>query len=468
MFTDVRKNEEIIDKDLQPDKSFDIVKRVLKIAERRGVLYFVDGFIKDEIYEKILEFLFKITPEELASFKTMKEFSLDHMPYVEVEWYNDEKKAQTAVLSGVALLIIDGVEGGLGIDTRTYPVRSIQEPDKDKSLRGSRDGFVETLIFNTAMIRRRIRDTSLRMEYYQVGTGSKVDVAISYLEGSVDQKLIDKLRSKLKNINISGLSMTQQALSEVLLNTNVFNPYPRIKFTERPDFASACILEGKIVLVMDNSPMVMIFPVSFFDFFKETDDYYFPAITGSYTRTLRMVVSFLTVFITPFYLYVSNNPQILPSWLEFLKIEEPINIPLLAQFLILELLIDGLRLASINTPDTLSSSLGIVGGLLLSEFAISAGWFILETILLMAFVAIASYAQPSFEMGYAMKYERIVMLIFTQIFGIWGLVGATIFFAVVKLLSKTLSGRCYLYPIVPFKFKEVIRLFVRTTIDKNH
>lgn len=468
MFSDIRKNEEILDRDLKPDKSFDLVKRVLTIGGRRGILYFIDGFIKDELYEKMIEFFFKIKPEELTKISTMQEFSLDHMPYVEVEWYTDEIKAETAVLSGVTLLLIDGIEGVLGIDTRTYPVRSIQEPDKDRSLRGSKDGFVETLIFNTAMLRRRIRDPRLRMEYYQVGTGSKVDVAISYLDGTVDEKAINKLRQRLKNIKIKGISMTQQALSEVILNTNALNPFPRVKFTERPDFASACILEGKIVLVMDNSPMVMIFPVSFFDFFKETDDYYFPAITGSYTRILRYIVSFLTVFLTPLYLYVTNNPGVLPPWLDFLKIDEPLNIPLLAQFLILELLIDGLRLASINTPDALSSSLGIVGGLLLSEFAIDAGWFLTEAILFMAFVAIASYAQPSFEMGYAMKYQRIAMLIFTQLFGLWGLIGTAVFFIVVMLFSKTLSGRCYLYPIIPFRPKEALRLFVRTKIDKNH
>ena len=212
----------------------------------------------------------------------------------------------------------------------------------------------------------------------------------------------------------------------------------------------------------------MIFPVSFFDFFKETDDYYFPAITGSYTRILRYLVSFLTVFITPVFLYLSNNPEALPPWLDFLRIDEPLNIPLLAQFLILEFLIDGLRLASINTPDALSSSLGIVGGLLLSEFAIDAGWFLTEAILFMAFVAIASYAQPSFEMGYAMKYQRILMLIFTQLFGLWGLIITAVLFIIVMLFSKTLSGRCYLYPIVPFKPKEALRLFVRTTIGKNH
>ena len=136
MFSDIRKNEELLDRDLQPNKSFDLVKRVLTIGERRGILYFIDGFIKDELYEKMIEFFFKIKPEELAKISTMQEFSLDHMPYVEVEWYDDEKKAETAVLSGITLLLIDGIEGVLGIDTRTYPVRSIQEPDKDRILRG--------------------------------------------------------------------------------------------------------------------------------------------------------------------------------------------------------------------------------------------------------------------------------------------------------------------------------------------
>lgn len=452
---------------LQPDRSFDMVKRVLTIGGRRAVLYFIDGFIKDEVFEKILEFLFKITPKELDAIKSMREFSLTSMPYVEVGWHEDFENTQTALLSGEAILFIDGIGEALSVDTRIYPIRGIKEPEKDKSLRGSRDGFVETLIHNTAMIRRRIRDPRLRMEYYQIGSGSKVDVAISFLEGEADEKLLNKIRTHLQNIKLAGISMTQQALGEVLFKTSAFNPYPRIKYTERPDYASACILDGKVVLAMDNTPTVMIFPVSFFDFFKEADDYYFPPFTGSYTRMLRMIVTVMTVFITPVYLYLANNQEILPPSLKFVITQGEANIPLYLQFLMLELLIDGLRLASINTPSSLSNSLGIVGGLLLSEFAIDAGWFLTDEILFMAFVAIASFAQPSYEMGYALKFERMALLLTTQFFDLWGLIGGAVLFILIRVFSKTLSGRGYMYPMIPFNGKDFVRLFLRTKIKNE-
>lgn len=454
---------------LAVDESFDIVRRDLLIAKRKASLFFLDGFIKDEVFEKILEFLYKIEPSEIKHVENMQEFALIKMPYVEVDWRKEYAEIVTAVLSGQAAIIIDGISDALLVDTRTYPVRSIDEPDKDRSLRGSRDGFVETLIFNTAMIRRRIRDPRLRMEYYQVGKSSKVDVAIGYMDGKVDKKIVKKLRERLKEIDISGISMTSQALSELLIPSVFFNPFPKVRFTERPDFASACLLEGKVVLVMDNSPSVMVFPNSIADFMKETDDYYFPAMTGTYVRIIRSFVSLLTVFLTPVMLILLNNPDLLPQGLSFINTKEEYLIPIFFQFLLLELMIDGLRLASLNTPNTLSSSLGIIGGLILGEFAVEAGWFVPETIMYMAFVAIASFAQPSFEMGYAMKFVRIFLLILSQLFAFWGFSVGVLAILLLAGFSKTLSGRPYLSPIIPFKPKEFARMFVRTRIDaKNH
>ena len=347
-------------------------------------------------------------------------------------------------------------------------MRSIDEPEKDRSLRGSRDGFVETLIFNTAMIRRRIRDTALHMEYYQVGDSSKVDVVISYMSDRVDLKLVETLRKRLKSIKLNGISMTSQALSEVLIPTNFFNPFPKVRFTERPDFASACLLEGKVLLIMDNSPSVMVFPNSFADFSKETDDYYFPPLTGTYVRIIRNLVSILTVIMTPLMLILLNNPDWIPNWLEFINTEEKYSIPFFYQFLLLELVIDGLRLASLNTPNTLSGSLGIIGGLILSEFAVNAGWFVSETIIYMAFVAISSYAQPSFEMGYALKFSRIFILILSQLFNFYGFFAGVLLVLTVAACSKTLSGRGYLYPVLPFNFKDFKRLFVRTQLKNGN
>ncbi len=450
-------------------ESFDIVKRDLIIAKRPASLMFVDGFIKDEVFEKILEFLYKIEPSEIKGITNMQEFSLIKMPYVEVQWLSDNEKIVTEVLSGQAAIIIDGIRDALLVDTRTYPSRSIDEPEKDRSLRGSRDGFVETLIFNTSLIRRRIRDPKLRLFHTQVGKASKVDVAIGYIDGKADMKTVNKLKKRLAEIDIEGISMTSSALSELIVPTAFFNPFPKVRFSERPDFTSACILEGKIVLIMDNSPSVMIFPNSIADFSRETDDYYFPPLTGTYVRIIRAFVSALTVIMTPLVLIVMNNPAYLPDWLSFVNTTQDYSISIFFQFLLLELVIDGLRLASLNTPNTLSSSLGIIGGLILGEFAVEADWFIPETIMYMSFVAIASFAQPSFEMGYAMKFSRIFLLILSEFFGFWGFFGGLVAVLLLAGCSKTLSGRGYLTPIVPFKGKDFLRLFVRTSIrNKQH
>lgn len=455
---------------LAVDANFDIVRRDIIIAKRPASLYFVDGFIKDEVFEKILEFLYKITPDEIKHVKNMQEFSLIKMPYVEVGWEKNKEKIAAAVLSGQTAIIIDKIQDALLVDTRTYPSRSIDEPEKDKSLRGSRDGFVETFIFNTALIRRRIRDTRLRMEYHQVGKSSKVDVAISYIEGMADKNALKNLRKRLSQIDVSGISMTSQALSEAILPAAFFNPFPKVRYTERPDFAAACLLEGKVLLIMDNSPSVMIFPTSITDFAKETDDYYFPPITGTYVRTLRLIVSLLTVVLTPLTLILLNNPDMIPHWLSFINTKEEFMIPIFFQFLLLEVVIDGLRMASLNTPNALSSSLGIIGGLILSEFAVNAQWFVSETIIYMAFVTIASFAQPSFEMGYAMKFSRIFLLFLCQFFEFWGFAAGVVLILLVAGFTKTLSGRCYLYPIIPFNADGFRKIFIRTSIisKKNH
>ena len=450
-----------IDNELKPDKSFDIIKRPLKIGGRRAALYFIDGFIKDEVYEKILEFLYKQTPEEIAGIDDMSRFAENKLPYVETDAAYTAREVVTAVLSGPSVLIIEGIRGALLVDTRTYPMRGVEEPQKDRSLRGPRDGFVETLVMNTAMLRRRIRDSRLRMEYMQIGRETKLDISIAYIDGKADKRVLEILRQRPTEIQAGGISMTQEALAESLQKNAFFNPFPKFKFTERPDYASACVLDGRIALIADNSPAVMIIPISFSDFFRETDDYYFLPVVASYIRIIRMLVALLNVVITPLYLLIVKNPAAVPDWLGVLIPEKAGEVPMLAQLLILEFAVDGLRLASLNTPDALSNSLGVVGGLLLSEFAVKAGWFSGEAILITAFTAIAGFSLPSFEMGYAMKLERLLLLILSGIFGLWGFIGGLVFIIICMLSVKTLSGRNYLYPIVPFNLKGFAEFFLR-------
>ncbi len=468
MTADIKQNIKELDARVRPDLNFDVIKRDVIIGGRQAALYFVDGFMKDAVFEKLMEFLYKITPKELSSVPTMEEFCKSYMPYTEADFSSNIETVVTMLLSGPAVLLIDGIAEALIIDSRTYPMRSVEEPQKDRSVRGAKDGFVEALVMNTALIRRRIRDPRLRMEYHQIGDSSKVDVVISFIEGVADEKLISRLRERIENAKISGISMTQQALNEALVPSSFFNPLPKTKFSERPDYASACLLEGKVIVVMDNSPGVMILPVSFADFLKEVDDYYFPPVTGTYVRIIRCLSSLLTIYLMPFMLYLYNNVASIPDWLMFIVPQGELAIPIFIQFLILEFVVDALRLASVNTPDALSNSIGIIGGLILSEFAITAGWFVPQTILFAAFVAIASFSQPSFEISYAAKFLRIIMLVLVQLFGGIGILAGTLIGLVVMASSKTLSGRNYLYPVFPFDFKDFLKIFVRPKIKNDH
>ena len=271
-------------------ESFDILTREIEICGRAATLFFIDGFVKDEIMEKLMEFFYSIgTPDTLHDAQS---FARGGIPYVEVALEDELSAITTQFFSGVSVLLVDGFDRAILIDTRTYPQRETGEPDKDKVFRGSKDGFVETLIFNTALIRRRIRDSALRMEYYQIGTTSKTDVALCYLSSRADSALLEKIRAKLSAIRVDALTMNQESLAEALIRHRWYNPFPKFKYTERPDTTAAQILEGDIVLLVDNSPSAMILPVTLFDVIEEANDFYFPPITGTYLRLTRCLVTF--------------------------------------------------------------------------------------------------------------------------------------------------------------------------------
>ena len=278
---------------------------------------------------------------------------------------------------------------------------------------------------------------------------------------------MEKVRKKLQSIRVDSVSMTQEAICEAAVDYHWINPFPKVKFSERPDYTAACVMEGRIAVVIDNSPSVMILPVCFADFMKEADDYYFPPLTSSYLKIARILISLMTVFLPPIFLYLLNHEELIPPSFEFIKIVEPVVMPVLAQFLLLELVIDTLRLASTNTPNMMSNAMGIIGGLLLSDFAIQSGWFAAEIILYMAFVAISSYAQPSFEMGYAFKFFRVLMLILTQLFGLWGLLGGAILMLISLICTETFTGKGYFYPIIPFNATDFRKMFIRRKLKNS-
>ena len=423
-------------------ESFDVIRREIIIGGKNAVFYFIDGFMKDEAMLKIMDSFLSVTEQDMPD--DVDDFVQKHVPYVEVDILEDFDQVIRNVLSGTTCLFIDGYKECICIDCRTYPARSVDEPDKDKSLRGSRDGFVETIVFNTALMRRRIRDPHLIMEMAEAGQASRTDIALCYMSDRVDKELLDNLRKRIESLRLGDLRMNQQSLAEALFKRKWFNPFPKFKYTERPDTAVACLLEGKVVILVDNSPSAMILPTSILDMIEEANDYYFPTVTGVYLKTTRILITIATVFFTPLYLLFMQNLEWLPEVFSFVAVRDTVNIPLIFQFLILELSIDGLRLAAMNTPTMLSTPLSVIAGIVMGEFSVQSGWFNSEVMLYMAFVAVANYTQPNFELGYALKFMRLLLLILTALFNLTGFIAGCILVLCFLIFNKTLSGRNYM------------------------
>lgn len=465
--SDLKKNQETIHKILPVEQSFDLIERELVIGGRKAVLYFVDGFIKDEIMEKVLTFILKLQPEEVLKVKNAKEFFCHYISYVETTVEKDIDALVTQILSGPCALIIDGFSEAIVIDTRTYPARSTQEPEKEKVMRGSRDGLVETIVMNTALIRRRIRDPKFIAEMVTVGQRSCTDVAICYISDMVDPKVLEEIKTKICSVKVKSLTMNQESLAECLIRRRWYNPFPKVRYTERPDVAAASILDGSIIVLVDNDPSAMILPTSLLDFIQEPDDYYYPPVVGGYMRLIRNLVFFSTLFVTPAWILILQNLDRLPQSFQFLGISEPNAIPVIIQLLMLEIAIDVLRLASVNTPSMLGNSLSIIGALLLGDFAVKAGWFVPDTILYMAYIAIAGFAQPSIELNYAIKFMRIFLLLTTYFAGGIGFVFGLILVLVMVATNKTVTKKGYLYPFIPFNWQSLKEHILRVKLKQD-
>ena len=470
---DYRENVKHTDELLRVQENFDIIKKVLFIGKQETTFYYIDGFVEGASMNKLMAYFLTLkglgTPTENTEDAAARYFAEHHMPFVEAEVLEKGEKIVQMLLSGTTLMLGETFgRFAIVIDSRTYPARSVAEPETDRVMMGSRDGFVETLVFNTAMVRRRIRDPNLTMRYTSVGERSKTDVVLCYIKGIADEKYVTELSKKLDSIKTDALTMGHESLAELLIRQRWYNPFPKIRYTERPDAAAAQLLEGSVLIICDNSPEVMVLPSTIFDFLQETNDFYFPPLTGTYIRLVRHLVFWATLFLVPVWFLLIQNPEWIPSWLAFIVPRETGRIPIFVQLMLMEFMIDGLRLASMNTPSMLSNSLAIVGGLILGDFAVSIGWLIPEVILYMAFVSIANFTQRSYELGYAFKFMRILIVILIEAFNLVGFSVGTVIILLLLVSNKTVNGgRSYLYPLIPFDGKALLSLFVRIKKDSK-
>ena len=460
---DYKTNIATLDRVFSVKENFDILKKTLVIGEDELTLYFIDGFVKDAVMQKMMMHFLSLKSLGERTDRTAQDFLFHNVPYVEADVTDDIDTVVQMMLSGATVMLGSSfLDRAIVIDSRSYPARDTAEPENDRVIKGARDGFVETLIFNTALIRRRIRDPMLKMYYTSVGTRSKTDVVICYIEDKADKNYVEDLKNRINGIRTESLTVGMQSLVECLIGSRWYNPFPKVRTTERPDAAAAQLMEGNVLVLCDNSPEVMVLPASLFDFMQDTNDFYFPPLTGSYLRILRYVVFFMTLLLMPLWLVAIHNSEAVPNWLRFVLPEEHGKLPIIVQLFLTEFVIDGLRLASMNTPGMLANSLSVIGGLILGDFSIQIGWLIPEVILYGAFVAIANFSQRNYELGYAFKFLRLILLILTWFFNFYGFIAGLLLCFALLLSNKTLNGkREYLYPLIPFNAKALKRMLSR-------
>jgi len=457
----LEENVQYLKERLGVGKSFDIIHLDVEYAGIPMAFFMIDGFVKDDILHHIMKFLAKLSKEELQS-HTFDKLLKTYLPYVELETTDDLDRIVDGVLAGPTVLLVDGINQAILIDARTYPVRGPEEPDNERVVRGARDGFVETIVFNTALTRRRIRDRSLRMEYLQVGRRSKTDICICYIEDIADPEVVKRVKESISKIDTDGLPMAEKTVEEFISGRH-WNPYPVVRYTERPDTAAIHLYEGHVLVMVDGSPSVLITPATFWHHLQHAEEYRNSPVVGAYLRFVRFLAVWASVFLLPLWYLLMSNPELVPRSLSFISDTAMGDVPLFVQLLIIEVGIDMLRMAAIHTPSSLATALGLVAALMIGGVAVEVGLFSNEVILYFSIATIGTFATPSYELSLANRLIRLLLLLVTALFGLYGFViGITLW--IIMLARMKSFNVPYLWPFIPFSYRAMRDVFIRLPI----
>ncbi|OAX47671.1 stage V sporulation protein AF [Paenibacillus sp. ov031] len=445
-------------------ESFDVNMREMVLGGKHVGLLLLTGFAKDEILLEVLKRLTYLTPEQVSG-HALKSYFECYIPHIQVERVEKMSAVINKVLTGMSAMFVEGDRSVIIMDTRSYPVRSPEEPSLERVVRGSRDGFTETLLTNVALVRRRIRDPGLKFEIMQVGRRSQTDVCVVYIDDIVDKVQVDSVREKIKRVNIDGIPAADKQLEEAIINKG-WHPYPLVRYSERPDVTASHLMDGRVVVFVDTSPSVMILPTTFFDLCEHAEENRQTAFMGTYLRWVRFGGILISLFLLPLWLLMVIDPAIKPAGMEFIGPHENAQLPLILQFLLIEFGVDLLRMAAVHTPTPLASAMGLIAAILVGDIAVKTGYFVNEVVLYMAIAAIGMFATPSYELGLANRLVRLFLLVAVAIFKVPGFVVGTTFIIVALTLHRSYNSS-YLWPFIPFNAKALGNFLFRLPLLEN-
>ncbi len=461
VYTDISKNEAYMKKRLGLDISYDMGYRELIILNRKIQLYYVSGLCDTSVIQDVLTTVIQINDVEVDA-DALEDILLNRLIHQQVEEVELMDEVVDQVLSGLVIIFLNGYNKAFSIDIRNYPGRTPEEPDTEKVIRGSRDGFTENIIENTALTRRRIRDARLRNEMMKIGERSKTDVCVSYIADVANDGLVKLVKKRIKNTEIDGLTMADKSLEEFIIERK-WNPFPLVRYTERPDVAANHLLEGHVVVTVDASPSVIILPTTYFHHLQHAEEYRQSPLFGTFIRWIRFSAVLISLYLLPLWLLFVEQPQLLPKELAFIGPNEVSNIPIIIQILLADIGIEFLRMAAVHTPTPLSTAMGLIAAVLIGQIAIDVGLFSAEVILYVAVSAIGSYVTPSYELGAANKLIKYFLFLGVVLFGATGfIVGLTISILFLVYLKSLKTP--YLWPFIPFNSSAILHILFRIPV----
>ncbi|MNW29673.1 Spore germination protein B1 [compost metagenome] len=457
----MKDNKNTLETVLGLGETFDVVFREMTLGGRHTGYLFLNTFAKDQIMLEVLKRLTYLTPDNLSS-DGLQAYFENFIPHIQVEKTDKMSVVINKVLTGMSAFFMEGERFSLILDTRNYPVRSPEEPSLERVVRGARDGFTETMLTNVGLVRRRLRDPGLKFEAMQVGRRTRTDVCLGYIDDIVDKVMVDTVRDKIKNVNLDGIPLADKQLEETIINKG-WNPYPLVRYSERPDVVASHIMEGRLVIFVDTSPSVMILPTTFFDLCQHAEENRQTAFMGSYLRWVRFLGIFASMFLLPMWLLMVINPELKPAFLDFIGPQKEAHLPLIAQFIIVELGVDLMRMAAVHTPTPLASAMGLIAAILVGDIAVQTGLFVNEVVLYMAVAAIGMFATPSYELGLANRLIRLFLLVAVAIFHVPGFVVGTTLIILMLTLHRSYNSS-YLWPFIPFNAKALASILFRMPV----
>ncbi|MCM3396576.1 spore germination protein [Oceanobacillus profundus] len=457
----IEENKAYMEDRLGMGYSFDVGYRELIILKRKINIYYVTGLCDTSTIQEIMEQLIDINDVE-TNYKMVAEIIENRIVHQQVTLVKTMDEAADQILSGLIAIFIDGEQFAFIVDVRNYPGRSPEEPDTEKVIRGSRDGFTENIIENTALTRRRLRDERIRNEMLKVGERSKTDVCITYLQDIADDDLITLVKEKMDAIDIDGITMAEKTIEEFIIGQN-WNVFPLVRYTERPDVAASHLLEGHIIIFVDTSPSAIILPTTFFHHLQHAEEYRQAPSIGTFIRFIRFLAVFASMYLLPVWLLFALDPSLLPKELSFIGPNEQGNIPVMIQIIFAYIGIEFLRMAAIHTPTPLSTAMGLIAAVLIGQIAIDVGLFSPEVILYVSVSAIGAYVTPSYELSVANKIMNLFLVLLVGLFELPGFVIGilvnVLFLANIKSLRTP-----YLWPLLPFNAKAMSHILLRKPV----